>query len=202
MTDGGAALSEALYPRVSTILRDMGLCKPYPEGVPAVEWGRARGTAVHAAIHFYERGLLDPPGLHPDVAGPFAAYLAFKKDTGYEPEAVEEAVVHRGLRYRGTLDSRGEYAGNQAILDFKCSKQPDLEAAAYQLAAYSSAWTATAYPSGIYDDDPAPHRRYVVQLGEESYRVYDVTSGEAASIFEGAVRVWWATHGGERLKLP
>lgn len=186
------------YPRVSTILRDMGLARPYPEGVPAVEWGRARGTAVHKAIHLYEQGLLgDLWTLHEDVRGPFLSYLAFKKDTGYQPEAIEEPVIHAGLRYRGTLDSRGDYHGSPSILDFKCSKQPDLEGAAYQLAAYAMT-ICTLDPVDTCWASALP--RYVVQLGEDSYRVHNVTSRDAASIFEAACRVWWAQR--TKLVLP
>lgn len=197
------------YPRVSTILRDMGLVRPYPEGVPAVEWGRARGTAVHKAIHLYEQGLLDPLTLHADVAGPFQSYLAFKKDTGYEPEAVEEPVVSTRLRVRGTPDTYGPFPTERAILDVKCSKQPDFEGAAFQLAAYALALAepytcrmcVSAAQFGPCTCLPlALPRRYVLQLGDESYRVHDVTSAEAASIFEAACRVWWAQR--TKLVLP
>ena len=185
---GALALARELYPRVSTILRDMDLVKPYPEGVPAVEWGRARGTAVHLAIKLHEEGMLDAASLHKDVAGPFAAYLAFKEATGYKPQAFEEPVYHDTLRYRGTLDSRGDcdFGGGPApaILDLKCSKQPDLEGATYQLAAYAIAL-----------DDPWPSR-YVIQLNDESYRIHDVTSGKAVRIFEAAAIVWHAQREG------
>jgi len=184
-------MEEAEYPRVTEILRDMGLSKPYPEGVPAVEWGRARGSAVHRAIELWEASALDTARLHPDVEGPFQSYLKFKMDTGYTADAVEKPICHATLRYRGTLDSQGVYKGDMAILDFKCAKQPDLEAAAYQLGAY-----ALAEQNG----KPFPLPRYVIQLGEDSWRPYDVTSPEAVSIFEGAVRVWWAQR--ERLTFP
>lgn len=183
-------MAEADYPRVSTVLREMGLSKPYPEGNPNVEWGRARGTAVHKAIELYEAGLaLDT--LHPDVLGPFTSYLQFKDEVGYIPLAWEEPVVHPGLRYRGTLDSRGVYKGEMAVFDFKCSKQPDLEGAAYQLGAYALALASTdAEGPGTPFVDLPP--RWVVQLGEDSYRVHDVTSVQAVTIFEAAVTVYWA----------
>jgi hypothetical protein len=178
------------YPRVSTILREMGLSKSYPEGNPAVEWGRARGSAVHKAIALYEAGAVLGP-LHPDVQGPFAAYCQFKDETGYKPEAWEKPVYHTGLRFRGTLDSRGIVEGTMAILDFKCSKQPDLDGAALQLGAYASAWASFFLPSMV-----TLPSRYVIQLGEESYRVHDVTVTEAVSIFEAATIVYWAQREG------
>ena len=184
------------WPRVSTILKDMGLVKPYPEGVPAVEWGRARGTAVHLAIRYLEEGCLDETTLHPDVRGPVRAYQAFKRETGYQPEAFEEAVAHAGLRFRGTLDSRGALGRMPTILDFKCSKQPDLTAAAYQLAGYSVALAHTinsTAPRYVHESSLLwGGKALVIQLGDESYRVHDVTSLEAADIFEAAVKVWWA----------
>ncbi len=190
MSDGGLALARSLYPRVSTILADSGLSKPYPDGVPAVEWGRARGTAVHKAIALAQEGLLDETRLHPDVAGPFQAYKAFVADTGYQADAWEEPVYHDALRLRGTLDSRGRgrftltLEGYEAVIDFKCSKQPDLEAAAYQLAAYAMAL------DGISPTTMLP--RFVVQLGDEHYRIHDVTNPKAITIFEAACIVWHA----------
>lgn len=185
-------LARALYPRVSTVLRDMSLSKPYPE-IPAVEWGRARGKAVHKAIELYERGVLDVSTLHEDVAGPFQGYLAFKKETAYEPKAFEDAIYHDGLRFRGTLDSRGCFhgVGETDILDFKCSKQPDLNAAAYQLAAYAIGLR------GIEEQPLAS--RFVIQLGDGSYRIHNVTSERAIEIFQAAVTVWHVTYGGEKL---
>src|SRR5262245_40790498 len=118
----------------------MGLTKLY-HALPIVEWGRARGKAVHRAIELYESGTLEEETLHPDVAGHFAAYKKFKDETGYKPEAFEESVFSDSLRYRGTLDSRGYFTGKDgwAIVDFKCSHKPDLKAAALQLSAYGMA---------------------------------------------------------------
>jgi len=191
-------VSDTGYPRVTAILRDMGLAKEFPD-LPAVRWGRDRGRAVHRAIELFEQGELDERRLHPDVRGPFTAYRAFRDATGYRPLAFEEEVTHEGLRYQGRLDSRGELDGAMAILDFKCSQRPDLEAAALQLGAYASAWAHTE-TMGTPMVEPLPPR-YVVQLGEESYRVHDVTSETAVRIFEAAVTVWWAQREGVRQAL-
>lgn len=175
------------WPRVTEVLRDMGLSRPFPD-LPAVRWGRDRGRAVHRAIQLYEEGKIGgTTRLHVDVAGPVRSYMRFKEETGYAPLAVEEAVCHAGLRYRGTLDSRGAYEGGPSILDFKCSDRPDLSAAAYQLGAYALAWQAQEPWDCV--DLPA---RYVIQLREESWRAYEVSDPEAVTIFESAVRVWWA----------
>jgi hypothetical protein len=181
---------------VTDILKAMGLTKPYPEGVPAVEWGRARGKSVHQAIALFEEGE-DLGPLHADVRGPYDQYLRFRETTRYVPRTFEHPVVHPRLRYRGTLDSEGVFGGGEAVLDFKCSKQPDLQAAAYQLAGYALALAAM-------EEAAAPgatailRRCYVIQLGEDSYRVHEVTSSVARSVFEAAVLVWWA----QREKLP
>jgi hypothetical protein len=167
----------------------MGLAKELPD-IPNVRWGRDRGSAVHRAIDLYERGLLDPATLHEDVAGHFAGYRAFRCETGYVPLAVEEPVSHAVLRYRGTLDSRGPFGDAMAILDFKCGDRPDLAAAAYQLAAYAVAW-AQNEDRDTPIDEPIP-RRYVIQLGAESYRVHDVTTEQAVTIWKAAVTLYWA----------
>lgn len=190
-------MSVETYPRVTEILKAMGLSKDFPD-LPAVRWGRDRGRAVHRAIELHESGDLDPATLHEDVRGPFASYLLFKAETGYTPLAFEEPVVHADLRYRGTLDSRGFYEGRPAILDFKCSKQPDLTAAAYQLGAYALAWAHETGMDAFNRDrlgDGLPPV-YVIQLGEESYRSYPVATTAAVDIFIGAVRVYWAQREG------
>lgn len=187
------AVAIAAWPRVTELLRLMGLAKEFPD-LPAVRWGRDRGRAVHMAIELFEQGELDETTLHPDVLGPFAAYQAFRRDTDYEPVAFEEPVSHALLRYRGTLDSRGHLDGRSVILDFKCSKQPDLEAATYQLAAYAAAWAHTeALDTPI--TEPLPPR-YVVQLMDESYRIHDVTSSAAVRVVEAAAVLYWAQREG------
>ena len=191
MTENGT--DPAIYPRVTEILRAMGLSKEFPD-LPAVRWGRDRGRAVHKAIELYEWGQLDETTLHPDVRGPFTGYLAFKRETGYMPLAFEEPVVHAGLRYRGTLDSRGLYGGADAILDFKCSKQPDLDAASYQLGAYAMAFMDSDTGGNVMERTLPP--RYVIQLGEDSYRAHDVTSEVAVRVFEAATVVYWAQREG------
>jgi hypothetical protein len=175
----------------------MGFSRPYPD-LPIVEWGRARGKAVHKAIELYEAGELDETSLHPDVHGHFQSYLAFKEDTGYSPSANELPVFHDGHRYRGTLDSYGYLTrngkwGSLVIVDFKCSTKPDLQSAAYQLAAY-----AEAIPG---PGAPFVEARLVVQLNKDKYKIHDVTSEKATEIFLAAVKVWWVTQGGQGLKL-
>lgn len=176
-------MSEA-WPRVSTILKEMGLSKRYPDGIPALEHARARGSAVHKAIELYEAGTLDVDRLHPAIAPYFRGYLAFKAGEGFQPVDIELPVAHATLRYRGTLDARGTLTaddGARVLVDFKCSKQPDLTACTYQLAAYDMA-----------SDGGCSDRRLCVALGEECYRVWDVLNPAADVIFEAAVRVWWA----------
>ena len=176
------------WPRVSTVLRDMGLKKPLPD-LPQIEWGRARGQAVHRAIQLYEAGTLDQGRLHRDVVGPFRAYLSFKERESFKMLTSEEPVSHPQLRYRGTLDQRGTAPdpldiNDRVIVDFKCGK-PDLDACAYQVAAYAMAVHPHCLGNG-----------WCVTLGDEGYRVHDLPLYEASETFKAAVRVWWAQREG------
>ena len=177
------------WPRVSTVLADMGLAKPYPSFIPAIEHGRARGQAVHEAIRLHELGQLDPGPLHPAVGPYFVSYLAFRRL--FQPVEVEREVNSAELRVRGTLDAVGYWRDlvpqQTIIVDYKCSDKPDLDAATYQLAAYA----LLRFPL-----HPTIVPTFCIELRAEGHRVHDCTSPDAGRIFEAAVRLWWAKREG------
>ena len=178
------------WPRVSTILRDMNLAKPYPPFVPHIEHARLRGQAVAEAIRLHELGQLDPGQLHPDVGPRFVSYLAFRRL--FQPVDVERKVSSPTLRVRGTLDAVGYWRDlvpqQPIIVDYKCSDKPDLDAATYQLAAYA----LLQFPALAPDAVPT----FCIELREEGYRIHDCTSPDAAHIFTAAARLWWAQREG------
>ena len=178
------------WPRVSTVLRDMGLAKPYPPFIPHIEHARLRGQAVAEAIRLHELGQLDRGPLHPEVGPRFVSYLAFRRL--FHPVEVEREVSSAELRVRGTLDAAGYWRDlvpqQSIIVDYKCSDKPDLDAATYQLAAYALLRFPTMPPGTV--------PTFCVELREEGHRIHDCTSPDAGHIFTAAVRLWWARREG------
>ena len=78
------------HPRVTQILSDLGFTRYFGNN----ERPMALGRAVHKAIHYAEKGTLDWTHLHPDLAGPMAAYQKVKLEKGLRGLATEVALVH------------------------------------------------------------------------------------------------------------
>lgn len=67
---------------------------------------RDRGNAVHDAIHFIEKGTLNPATVDKVVWPYIKAYFNFKKDFKHKTLAAEELVYNKKYNYCGTLDRR------------------------------------------------------------------------------------------------
>jgi hypothetical protein len=192
-------------PSVTEILRDVGLARDYARWLPParLQRTRQRGAALHQAIEWHHQGRVTRANchrLHPEIQPGFVAYLQFCEDTQHEPWYSELAVVHP-WGYAGHLDRVGTYAGHPAILDWKYTETPDLEAARYQLGGYAPLWShyvamATAASPTPSTTTPTPSpRRYVIQLGRDGrWRPHEVTDGRAVEVFLAALTVYKARH--------
>ena len=133
------------YPRVTQILRDVGLGADFSRVPQArLEYARMRGEALHLSIRYHHEWTLDEASLHPDVKPGFEAYLRFLADTSHEPIASEIELVHPAWQYIGHPDRVGLMNGGQRVLlDWKFTDSFHFWPAAYQLAAYRMLWNAT-----------------------------------------------------------
>lgn len=129
----------AQYPRVTEVLREVGVAPSY-EGIdPAVvSLARERGIAIDRACDLIDIGDLDFDSVDDRLLPYLRAYQKFLDETGYIPEASQQAVVHTKYRYRGTCDMRGRIHGGRLIADRKCTASlhpaTALQVAAYKLA--------------------------------------------------------------------
>lgn len=102
------------------------------------EESRRRGTAVHAAVHYYLEGDLHWPSVDERIKGYVEAAIAFLDDSKFEAVEVEKRVLHQGAPvYAGTLDVVGRFAGVECVADWKSgafSVVTGLQIAAYDLA--------------------------------------------------------------------
>lgn len=174
-------------PRVTEILRAVGLAESY--GFLSVAKGlevRSRGQAVHLAIDYHARGILDEATIHPIVAPYFAGYLRFLEEYEHEADESEIALEHP-FGFQGHIDRVGSVRNDGPVLiDWKSSRAPDLNGAKYQCAAYRMLWDH-AHPETRIE------RCLVVALpGDGTYRVHDVTSDYAIQVFTAAVIVYGA----------
>ncbi len=122
---------------------------------------RERGKAVHLAIHYIEKGTLDPASVDKEIWPYIAAYFKFKKDFKHKTIATEEIVYNKQYDYCGTLDRRTR----GAIWDYKTGV--NRYADSLQLTAYAMAkgmpdadrFSVYLRPTGKYKIEPHEHDR-------------------------------------------
>lgn len=119
------------------------------------DYGRDRGIAVHAALEYLVRGMLDWATVDPRIEGYVRAGEKFLRDAGVTRDVLTEHLVfHPSLRYAGRLDLFAECFGQKSVVDFKSG---GLGCASLQTAAYEEALR-------IELGSGAPFRRMAVQL--------------------------------------
>jgi hypothetical protein len=130
------------YVRVTEAIKAAGLGPDYT-GVPAeiLERARVRGEAIHLAIQLHEEGDLDEASLHPDVRRGLDIYIAFKRESGYQPFAIEPEIASERWGCVGHPDSIGWIGTERTLLDFKAVAQLDLDYVDLQTAGYEVLWT-------------------------------------------------------------
>ncbi len=92
------------------------------------EDGREVGKAAHLGCRFYDEGRLDwasletPRGateraarLMAKVRGRVQSYVAFRKDTGFEPDLIEYVTYSEALDVAGTIDRTGTFPPSPVI---------------------------------------------------------------------------------------
>lgn len=108
--------SEIKKPRVTDILRKVGLSKNY-EGIS--DFYKERGTACHRAIELYLQDDLDESSIDESYKGHFDGFLRFWKEQKIAQFTSELHLENDD--YQGTVD----FVGDGRIFDWKCSKAHD-----------------------------------------------------------------------------
>jgi hypothetical protein len=141
-----------------------------------------RGTAIHKAAEFDDRGTLDEGTVDPvEVAAPLAGWRKFKREAAPEIIGIEVAVEDLRLGFRGTADRRLRIGGREGVLDIKRGKPAAWHA--IQVAGYAIGLTGLIVP-------PATFARWDLYLdGEGGYRLVEHTDPNDYAVFISCVRV-------------
>lgn len=123
------------------------------------EFGRWRGSAVHAATMYFDQNDIDRRTLDPEVKPFVADWAKFRVDTGFTPTVIEQPFYDSLYNYCGKPDRRGYFMGGKPedsneLIDIKT--YPSGQApwwTRYQLAGY-----------GRLLDPKRVFRRYAVVL--------------------------------------
>ena len=143
------------------------------------------GTNVHKATEMEDLDTLDVDSLDPELLPCLDAWRAFKDDTGFEVISVEEQVVSEKRWYAGRFDKLGimpKYRG-RTLVEIKTG------------ASYSH---ASALQTGAYEyayNESAPlkehiRNRFVVHLGEGTYKIYPCADRNDVYTFFGCLNVY------------
>jgi hypothetical protein len=122
-------------PSVTGILKAQGLIRL--DHIPShiLERARRRGSDVHALIHYYNDGDLDPASIDPIYQPYVDAWVSFLTVRKVRVVASEYRIASRIYAVAGTFDVLGQMDGIGALIDVKTG-DPDDVAADLQTAAY------------------------------------------------------------------
>jgi len=168
---------EADLPRVTQILKGAGLI----DTTWFTDYGRDRGTALHLATEYLDRGDLDKDSLDPAIAPMVDSYRLFLKEVQPEILSVEEEVENPLSHYRGRLDRRVRVGRWTGILDIKSGGPADWHA--IQLAAYAGCF-------------PGPMHRWGLYLSDTGYRLIEYKDRGDWPVFVAALTLfhWRKNH--------
>ncbi|MCW5141090.1 PD-(D/E)XK nuclease family protein [Burkholderia cenocepacia] len=106
--------------RVPSVTQTLAPLVDYSKVPPAaLERARQLGQAVHRMTELYDLDDLDTDDLAPELMPYLSAWMKFRAETGFVPDAIELQLYHPALRYAGTLDRTGLIRGRRAVVDIK-----------------------------------------------------------------------------------
>lgn len=80
------------------------------------EWHMDKGTAIHLATEYYDKGTLDESTVDPEIVGYLESWKRFRKEQNYTPIAIEYVIYHPELMVGSKVD-------RLPLLDIKSGSQ-------------------------------------------------------------------------------
>jgi hypothetical protein len=91
-----------VIPSVTQILKANRMT---PEGYEFIDpWYLTRGTYIHKATEFYDKGTLDEDSLEPAIIPYVDAYKVAMRDNAWKVTGIEKKLWHPKLKYAGIID--------------------------------------------------------------------------------------------------
>jgi hypothetical protein len=162
-------------PGVTSVLSALHNFDGVPEEI--LKPAQDRGTAVHLACEYDDKGILDDASIDERISGYVQAWRQFRSDNATEWTHIEHQCFHSVLRYAGTLDRAGTINGEKWLIDIKTSVQSH-PVWGVQTAAYSNAANLT------------DHKRGTIQLRSDgTYRFHEWKSASDWPVFVSLLTV-------------
>jgi hypothetical protein len=175
-----------LVPGVTTVLEVLDTYAGVPR--EALEYASRRGTAIHVATELDDKGTLDEDTVEDEIWPYLLAWRAFRLDSGFSPDGIEERVFHPKQWYAGTYDREGILEGDNAIVEIKTTAKL-MPSTGPQLAAYQEARN--------YRRSDKVRRRWAVQLRDDGdYRLKEYKDAGDRGLFMACLTLhnWKANH--------
>lgn len=184
-------LGGAVVPSVTQILapikQDFRMVSP-----AMLEAKRELGTAVHLACEWDDIGELDDARTAPEILVRVSAWRKFRADTGAAVVMNERKLVHRTLRFAGTLDRvaylrlSSEASPSTWLLDIKTADDPH-PSFGVQLAGYQILLSHAENANGV---SLAGLRRGSVHLrADGTYRLHPYTNPNDEATFRACLAI-------------
>lgn len=162
-------------PNVTSILEILHNFDSVPADV--LQAASERGTAVHLACEYWDRGILDESTVDESIVGYLEGWKSFLKDTNPQWSMIEAQFYSEAFGYAGTLDRKGQIFGCEATLDIKTS------------VASHPVWgvQTAAYSNGLKSPKD---KRFTVQLRDNgTYRLNEWKDSTDWSVFVSLLTV-------------
>jgi hypothetical protein len=148
-------LDGTIVPNVTSVI---GLLKGY---IPQDDHARLRGTYVHQACCFVDKGLLDWDSLSKPLVPYVEAYVKFRSDIPQRILRSEMVVYSASYRFAGTLDRVTKGIDGDNLYDLKTGQEDDVDAlqtAAYAFAYEEMTGRTIKHRYALYLGDNGKHR--------------------------------------------
>lgn len=180
---------DRILPSVTQIIQDNNLGFDFSQLTKTdLPWFQDRGTKVHLACEYMDKGILDWKSVAPEILGYVKSYQLGKHEYKFEILETEMLVFDKLHRFAGTLDRIVKFEGN----DFNGIRQIDIKSGMPHI---SHGYQTAGYNICLDDSDYSRHiPRYSLYLDKDGRlpKLKTYPHLDDFTIFESAVNLFYA----------